>query len=42
MQIAQKVVDLVREFNGRFLRQEGAGWIEVDSAVARDKVSKKQ
>lgn len=39
MQLAQKVVDLVHEYGGRFLKQEGAGWVEVDEAVAREKVS---
>jgi hypothetical protein len=39
MQIAQRIVSLVHEYNGRFLRQEGAGWCEVDDSAARDKVS---
>jgi hypothetical protein len=39
MQVAQTVVDLVHGYQGRFLKQEGAGWVEVDSMVARDKVS---
>ncbi|KAL3912165.1 MAG: hypothetical protein SGILL_006992 [Bacillariaceae sp.] len=39
MQVAQKVVDLVHEYSGRFLKQEGAGWIEVEELVAREKVS---
>eukprot|EP00339_Tiarina_fusa_P026309 CAMPEP_0117083640 /NCGR_PEP_ID=MMETSP0472-20121206/58883_1 /TAXON_ID=693140 ORGANISM="Tiarina fusus, Strain LIS" /NCGR_SAMPLE_ID=MMETSP0472 /ASSEMBLY_ACC=CAM_ASM_000603 /LENGTH=579 /DNA_ID=CAMNT_0004812337 /DNA_START=121 /DNA_END=1861 /DNA_ORIENTATION=+ len=39
MQISQRVVDTVHAFVGRFLKQEGSGWVEVDDLVARDKVS---
>ncbi|KAG7370288.1 hypothetical protein IV203_028034 [Nitzschia inconspicua] len=39
MLVAQTIVDLVHKYKGRFLRQEGAGWIEVEPTVARDKVS---
>ncbi|KAG7344813.1 hypothetical protein IV203_032344 [Nitzschia inconspicua] len=39
MLVAQTIVDLVHKYKGRFLRQEGAGWIEVEPIVARDKVS---
>ena len=39
MQVAQKVVDIVHDYNGRFLKQDGAGWIEVEKTVAREKVS---
>jgi hypothetical protein len=39
MEVAQTVVDLVHNSHGRFLKQDGAGWVEVDAMVARDKVS---
>lgn len=39
MDIAKATVDQVHEYFGRFLKQEAAGWIEVDDNVARDKVS---
>jgi hypothetical protein len=39
MQVAQKVVAIVHDYSGRFLKQEGAGWIEVEETVAREKVS---
>lgn len=29
----------VAEYGGRFLRQEGAGWVEVDEIVAREKTA---
>ena len=37
--VAATIVQLVKEGNGRFLRQEGPGWVEVDDATAREKVS---
>ncbi|CAJ1958684.1 unnamed protein product [Cylindrotheca closterium] len=39
MEIAQKTVDQVHSYAGRFLKQEGAVWIAVDDSVAREKVS---
>lgn len=39
MQIAQRIVNAVHEYSGKFLKQEGAGWVAVDDVVARDKVS---
>jgi hypothetical protein len=39
MQISQRVVDTAHAFAGRFLKQEGSGWVAVDDLVARDKVS---
>lgn len=39
MGIAKQTVDQCHEYGGRFLKQEGAGWIEVADSVARDKVS---
>lgn len=41
MQIADKLVTIVHEYGGRFMKQDasGAGWIEVEDDVARDKVS---
>jgi hypothetical protein len=39
MQIADSVVQCVKSYEGRFLKQEGAGWEVVDDLTARDKVS---
>ena len=39
MKISQQILARVVQYGGRFLRQEGAGWIEVDPAVARDKIA---
>jgi hypothetical protein len=39
MEISETVVKLVKKYHGRFLRQDGAGWVAVDDATARDKVS---
>lgn len=39
MKISQQILDTVAEYGGRFLKQEGAGWIEVKENVARDKVA---
>jgi hypothetical protein len=39
MNIAKRTVDQVHEYSGRFLKQEGAGWIVVDDNIAREKVS---
>jgi hypothetical protein len=38
-QISRRIVETVHANNGRFLKQEGAGWSLVDDHVARDKVS---
>ncbi len=37
--ISQRILEMVAEYGGRFLRQEGAGWIQVNESVARDKVA---
>ena len=39
MKICQHILATVAEYGGRFLRQEGAGWIEVDEIVAREKTA---
>jgi hypothetical protein len=39
MQIADSVVQSVKAYEGRFLKQEGAGWEVVDDLTARNKVS---
>jgi hypothetical protein len=39
MQIAQRILQTVHDYSGRFLKQEGAGWSVVDDLVAREKVS---
>lgn len=39
MEIAQKTVDQVHIYSGRFLKQEGAVWSAVEDSVAREKVS---
>jgi hypothetical protein len=37
--LAAQIVGLVHSWNGRFLKDDGPGWVEVDDAVARTKVS---
>ena len=37
--LTSEIVRLVKESSGRFLRQDGCGWVEVDDDAARDKVS---
>ena len=37
--IAEKILQLIHEANGRFLKWENYGWVEVDDKVARDKIS---
>eukprot|EP00529_Nitzschia_sp_RCC80_P002194 CAMPEP_0113494020 /NCGR_PEP_ID=MMETSP0014_2-20120614/28893_1 /TAXON_ID=2857 /ORGANISM="Nitzschia sp." /LENGTH=897 /DNA_ID=CAMNT_0000387903 /DNA_START=253 /DNA_END=2946 /DNA_ORIENTATION=- /assembly_acc=CAM_ASM_000159 len=39
--LAKRIVSIVHEYGGRFLKQDshGAGWVEVDETVACDKVS---
>lgn len=39
MEIAQRILQTVHDYSGRFLKQEGAGWSVVDDLVAREKVS---
>ena len=40
MKIAIRIVETVQEYGGRFLKQEGAGWLVVeDNDVISDKVS---
>ena len=38
MKICETILEAVAGNGGRFLKQEGAGWIEVDSVTAREKV----
>ena len=38
MKICETILGIVAEYGGRFLKQEGAGWVEVDAATAREKV----
>jgi hypothetical protein len=38
-EIASTIVRLVKESSGRFLKQDGSGWFEVDDVTAREKVS---
>jgi hypothetical protein len=38
-QIAKTIVDKIREHGGRFLKQEDAGWVEIDDEAARTKIS---
>ena len=37
--ISLMIVNLVKDSSGRFLKDNGDGWIEVDDKRARDKVS---
>jgi hypothetical protein len=37
--IAEVIVQMVKETNGRFLKQEAGGWDEVDGPAARKKVA---
>jgi hypothetical protein len=39
MEISETVVQSVQKYHGRFLKQDGAGWVMVDDITARDKVS---
>ena len=39
MEIAQRTVEQVHSYSGRFLKQEGAVWVVVEDSVAREKVS---
>lgn len=38
-QIAKFIVDTIQELGGRFLKQDEAGWVEIDDEAARTKVS---
>jgi hypothetical protein len=38
-QIAKTIVDKIHEQGGRFLKQEDAGWVEIDDEAARTKIS---
>jgi hypothetical protein len=38
-QIAKTIVDKILEQGGRFLKQEDAGWVEIDDEAARTKIS---
>ena len=38
-QIAEKIVHLINESYGRFLKKEAGGWIEATNAEARNKIS---
>ena len=37
--VAEKIVKLIKESYGRFLKLEEDGWVEVDGDTARDKIS---
>ena len=39
MEISDMVVQLVKEYSGRFLKQDGAGWVVATVEEAREKVS---
>lgn len=39
-QITEEIVDLVKQSGGRFLKDDGAGWLEAEDEVARLKVSR--
>lgn len=39
-EIAERIVDLIREAHGRFLKRDQGGWVEVDDGEAREKISK--
>lgn len=39
MKLAQTLIDVIHGYNGRFLKPDGAGWVEVSADVAREKVS---
>ena len=38
MKISEKIAYTVAENGGRFLKQEGAGWVEVSTVVVREKI----
>ena len=38
-EIAEKIVGIIHESNGRFLKRDGSGWVEVDDVAAREKIS---
>lgn len=37
--VAQRMLEMIHESYGRFLRWEGKGWVEVDAETAREKIS---
>jgi hypothetical protein len=37
--IAGEIIKRVQELKGRFLKEDGAGWVQVDELTARNKVS---
>ena len=37
-ELTSQVVQIVHNSSGRFLRQDGCGWVEIDDDAARDKV----
>ena len=37
--LTSEIVQVVKGYGGRFLKQENGGWIEIDDEAARDKVS---
>eukprot|EP00934_Nitzschia_sp_Nitz4_P008950 Nitzschia sp. Nitz4//scaffold18_size181773//8608//10629//NITZ4_001890-RA/size181773-snap-gene-0.254-mRNA-1//1//CDS//3329539936//8940//frame0 len=39
MKITQRIIEIVRESQGRFLVQEGAGWVAVNDEVGRAKIA---
>ena len=39
MEVSELVLNVIAKQNGRFLKQDGAGWIEVTHEMAREKVS---
>lgn len=39
IKISGQILDAVAEYGGRFLKQEGAGWAEVEDNIAREKVA---
>lgn len=38
-EVAEKLVNIIHESGGRFLRKDATGWVEVDHEAAREKVS---
>ena len=38
-EIAERIVGIIRESQGRFLKMQETGWVEVDRTVAREKIS---
>lgn len=38
-EVAEKIVNIIHDSGGRFLRKDDAGWVEVDHDAAREKIS---